>query len=134
MAILDIIGPVMIGPSSSHTAGAARIGYFAREIFGDDFDFVQIDLFNSFADTGKGHGTDIAIIGGLLGFEPDDLRILHSFEIAKENRIKFKINWNTEEDEDLPPNTAKITFFKNDTQFFIIGNSVGGGKVEISIN
>ncbi len=131
MAIFDIIGPVMIGPSSSHTAGAARIGYFAREIFGGSFDFVEVDLFNSFADTGKGHGTDIAIIGGLLGFEPDDPRILHSFEIASEQGMKFRINWNKEENEDLPPNTAKITFYKNSTPFYIVGNSIGGGKVEI---
>ncbi len=131
MAIFDVIGPVMIGPSSSHTAGAARIGYFAKKIYGKDFDFVTIELFNSFANTGKGHGTDIAILGGLLGFMPDDMRILKSYHYAKERNLKFKFIWNKEEDEDYPPNCAKITFYDKGNPFFIVGNSVGGGDVEI---
>ncbi len=131
MAIFDVIGPVMIGPSSSHTAGAARIGYFARKIYGGEFDFVVIDLYNSFADTGKGHGTDIALLGGLMGFKPDDMRILKSYEYAKKFGLQFKFVWNKEENEDFPPNCAKITFFKNGNAFYIVGNSVGGGDVEI---
>jgi L-serine dehydratase len=130
MAIFDVIGPIMIGPSSSHTAGAARIGYFAREIYRKPFDLIEIDLYNSFSETGKGHGTDIAILGGLLGFMPDDSRILQSYEYTQKMGILFKINW-MGIDEDLPENVSKITFHSSGKQFFIIGNSIGGGKVEI---
>ena len=130
MAIFDVIGPIMIGPSSSHTAGAARIGYFAREIYRKPFDLIEINLYNSFSETGKGHGTDIAILGGLLGFMPDDSRILQSYEYAQKMGILFKINW-MGIDEDLPENVAKITFHSSGKQFFIIGNSIGGGNVEI---
>ena len=130
MAIFDVIGPIMIGPSSSHTAGAARIGYFARKIYNKPFDFVEINLYNSFSETGKGHGTDIAILGGLLGFAPDDSRILRAYQYAAEQNLRFKINWKGI-DEDLPENSAKITFYGKDTEFFVIGSSIGGGKVEI---
>ena len=73
-SVFDIIGPVMIGPSSSHTAGAARIGKVVRHIFGEQPDSVDILLYESFAKTYRGHGTDIALVGGLLGMEPDDER------------------------------------------------------------
>ena len=130
MAIFDVIGPVMIGPSSSHTAGAVRIGYFAREIFGKFFDSVEINLYNSFSETGKGHGTDLAILGGLLGFMPDDLRILKSLEYARKAKLSFKINW-AGVNEDYPENSAKIIFSKDNKEFFVVGSSIGGGKVEI---
>ena len=130
MAIFDVIGPIMIGPSSSHTAGAARIGYFAKKIYNKPFDFIQIDLYNSFSETGKGHGTDLAILGGLLGFTPDDQRILNSYKYAQKRNLKFKINWAGIEDN-FPENSAKIVFHSGKNRFYIIGKSIGGGKVEI---
>ena len=82
-SVFDIIGPVMIGPSSSHTAGAARIGRVARDLFGRQPAWAKIYLYGSFAETYKGHGTDIAIVGGLLDFDTFDERIKTSFELAK---------------------------------------------------
>ena len=82
-SIFDILGPVMVGPSSSHTAGAVRIGYTARQLFGEPVKKAIVYLHGSFAATGEGHGTDKAIIAGLLGMKPDDLRIPDSFTVAK---------------------------------------------------
>lgn len=87
-SVFDIIGPVMVGPSSSHTAGAARIGKVSRMIFGEKPDSVEIDLYESFAKTYRGHGTDIALVGGLLGMNPDDPRLADSLKIAHEEGIE----------------------------------------------
>ena len=89
--IFDILGPVMVGPSSSHTAGAVRIGLIARQLFGRRPDKATVYLHGSFADTGKGHGTDKALIAGLLGMKPDDVRIPDSFQSAKEEGMEFTI-------------------------------------------
>ena len=87
--IFDILGPVMIGPSSSHTAGAARIGLIARQLFGRQPEKATVYLHGSFAATGKGHGTDKALIAGLLGMLPDDMRIPVSFDVAKEEGMEL---------------------------------------------
>ena len=87
MNIFDIIGPVMVGPSSSHTAGAVRIGYISRKLMGEPVSKAQINLYGSFLATGKGHGTRKALVAGLLGMNTDDMRIPDSFEIAKEQRV-----------------------------------------------
>ena len=87
MDIFDIIGPVMVGPSSSHTAGAVRIGYIAGKLMGEPIAKAEILLYGSFLATGKGHGTRKALVAGLLGMKPDDMRIPDSFEIAKEHGI-----------------------------------------------
>ena len=87
-SVFDIIGPVMIGPSSSHTAGAARIGRAARRLFGRKPDRVMVTLYGSFAKTYRGHGTDIALIGGVLDFDTFDKRIVKSLEIAREQGIR----------------------------------------------
>ena len=87
-SVFDIIGPIMVGPSSSHTAGAARIGKIVRSIFGEQPDSVDILLYESFAKTYRGHGTDIALVGGLLGMEPDDARLADSLKIAYEKGIE----------------------------------------------
>ena len=89
MNIFDILGPVMVGPSSSHTAGAARIGLMTRKLLGAEPVEADIRMYGSFAATGKGHGTDRAIIAGLLGMEPDDMRIPESFAIAEKEGMKF---------------------------------------------
>ena len=82
-SVFDIIGPVMIGPSSSHTAGAVRIGKIVSSIFGEDPTEVEFQLFNSFAKTYRGHGTDLALVAGILGMDTDDPRIPNSLEIVK---------------------------------------------------
>ena len=88
----DIIGPIMIGPSSSHTAGAVRLGLMARAILGEEVKIINIKLYGSFAQTYKGHGTDRALIAGIMGFKPDDERIRNSLEIAKEKNIEFNFS------------------------------------------
>jgi L-serine dehydratase len=129
--VFDIIGPVMIGPSSSHTAGAARIGRVARTIFGKQPDVMDITFYGSFAQTYKGHGTDIAIIGGILDFDTFDKRIVDSISIAKDLEIDVRFHVSDEETEH--PNTAKIKLADKDgNKLEIAGISIGGGKIEIT--
>lgn len=129
--IFDIITPVMIGPSSSHTAGACRIGLIASKIYGCDIKKVDFKLFNSFAKTGRGHGTHYALMAGVLGFEPDNPSLKHSFDIAESKGIEF--TFTCEENYNLHPNTANITFYNKDgSKFEIEGISTGGGKVKIT--
>ena len=95
MNIFDIIGPVMVGPSSSHTAGAAKIGYVSRKLLAEDIAKAEILLHGSFLATGKGHGTQYALVAGLLGMKEDDSRIPESFELAKAAGVEIsfgKIN------------------------------------------
>lgn len=127
--VFDIIGPVMIGPSSSHTAGAARIGLAARTIFGRQPKKAEITFYGSFAKTYRGHGTDVAIVGGILGFDTYDDRIVKSLELAKEAgvTIKFKA---VEEQRDHP-NTARVYLEDEQGSLEAVGISIGGGKMEI---
>jgi L-serine dehydratase len=132
-SVFDIIGPIMIGPSSSHTAGAARIGLIARNLFSSSPKTANITFLGSFAKTYKGHGTDIAIVGGILGFNTFDKRIVDSFEWAKQMGVQVHITVS----EELPnhPNTAQITLSDEKDTMTIEGISIGGGKMEItSIN
>ena len=92
MRLFDVLGPVMIGPSSSHTAGAARIGYTAQKLLGEIPAQADIGLYGSFATTGKGHGTDKALVAGLLGLRPDDPRLPDSFALAAEQGMAFRIH------------------------------------------
>lgn len=130
-SIFDILGPVMVGPSSSHTAGAARIGLIARQLFGRQPDKAQVYLHGSFAATGKGHGTDKALIAGLLGMKPDDMRIPESFEIAKEMGMDFQI---AEKDiREAHPNTAQIIMEAEGVKTMKIqAYSIGGGRIRVS--
>ncbi len=130
--IFDILGPVMVGPSSSHTAGAVRIGLVGRQLFGQQPDKAVVYLHGSFAATGKGHGTDRALIAGLLGMRPDDLRIPDSFEIAKERGMDFVIE--PRELRDAHPNTARITMeADNGKKLEIQAYSIGGGRIRVSM-
>lgn len=126
----DVLGPIMIGPSSSHTAGAARLGNIAKKIAQPNFNKVEFYLHGSFGKTYKGHGTDKALVAGILGFEPDDERIINSFELAKEFNIEVEFI-----EADLGyqhPNTVKIVFkYENDSEFYVLGSSIGGGSVVI---
>ena len=107
-SVFDIIGPVMVGPSSSHTAGAVRIGKIVLAIFGDAPTEVEFQLFNSFAKTYRGHGTDVALVAGILGMETDDPDIPHALDIAHEKGIK--VYWKINKDSNVPhPNTTRIT-------------------------
>lgn len=127
--VFDIIGPVMIGPSSSHTAGAARIGRAARTIFGRKPKRAVITLYGSFAKTYRGHGTDVAIAGGLLDFDTFDKRMVNALEIAKEEGIEITF---VESDELTDhPNTARIYLEDEQGSVEVVGISIGGGKMEI---
>lgn len=126
----DIIGPVMIGPSSSHTAGAARIGRVARTLFEKQPSKVVISLYGSFAKTYKGHGTDLALVAGLLDFDTFDERIPDAFEIAEQSGME--VIFKTEEAVPEHPNTVKINLSNKENQLEIIGISIGGGAIEIT--
>ena len=130
-SVFDILGPVMIGPSSSHTAGAARLGKDARDIVGEDFKAVKFYLHGSFAQTYKGHGTDRALVAGILGMEPDDDHLKDALNIAKSKGIEIEF---IPEDlgEDKHPNTVKMVFIMKDgTEKEVMGSSIGGGNVQM---
>lgn len=129
-SVFDIIGPVMIGPSSSHTAGAARIGKVVRHIFGEQPDSVDILLYESFAKTYQGHGTDIALVGGLLGMEPDDERLADSLRLAYEAGMEVLFVPKKEKAEH--PNQVTIIVKKGKRTMSITGISIGGGSIQIS--
>lgn len=127
----DVLGPIMIGPSSSHTAGACRIANTAIKICGTDFKSVEFLLHGSFAHTYKGHGTDKALVGGIMGYDTDDERIRNSFEIAKENGIEFSFD-TVDLGEKYHPNTVKVLFHYDDKpDEYVIGTSIGGGAIMI---
>ncbi len=129
-SIFDILGPVMVGPSSSHTAGAARIGMIARQLYGRQPKKATVYLHGSFAATGKGHGTDRALIAGLLGMKPDDMRIPESFEIAKEEGMDFTIE--AKDIREAHPNTAQIIMEADGVNTMMIqAHSIGGGRIRV---
>ena len=125
-SLFDIIGPVMIGPSSSHTAGAVRLGLLARNIYGAQPAKVHIVLYNSFSKTQKGHGTDKGLVGGILGFDVDNANIKNSLELAQEKNITIEIF--LEEDSSRHPNSVDIIF---DDLISVSGDSTGAGEVRI---
>lgn len=130
-SIFDIVGPIMIGPSSSHTAGAARIGKVAKAIAGGKIKKAVFMLHGSFAKTYKGHGTDRALVAGILGLEPWDERLKSSFELAKQSGLEYEF---IETDlGDVHPNTVKIMAYLADGAVTeIMGSSIGGGNILIS--
>ncbi|SJZ37596.1 L-serine dehydratase [Pilibacter termitis] len=130
-SVFDIIGPVMVGPSSSHTAGAARIGKIVRSIFGEAPEKVDIHLYESFAKTYRGHGTDIAIVGGLLGMNPDDNRLSQSLKLAYEEGIEVAFIPH-KEDRAEHPNTARIVLEKGEKKMSATGISIGGGNIQVT--
>lgn len=128
--LFDIIGPVIIGPSSSHTAGAVRIGHLAGKIFKSKPEKVKFRLYNSFAKTGKGHGTDKGLLGGVLGYDVDNDKIKTAFENAKKLNIKYEFEYI--EDYNRHPNAVDIIFEKKGNVMEISGISTGAGAVEIT--
>lgn len=131
MNLFDIIGPVMVGPSSSHTAGAVRIGNVARKLVGADIKIAKIYFHGSFQLTGKGHGTDKALLAGLMGMPVDDSRIPRSYEEASKRDMAyafFPIDLG-----DVHPNSVKLVLDgANGRHREIIGCSIGGGRIEIT--
>ena len=128
-SVFDIIGPVMVGPSSSHTAGAVNIGRVARQVFGCEPNRVDITLYGSFAKTHKGHGTDRALVGGVLEMATNDSRIKNALNIARQKGIM--VNFIIEGDHPYHPNTAKIDIYSYGQHTQIIGISIGGGRISI---
>jgi len=131
MNLFDILGPVMVGPSSSHTAGAVRIGRMARRLLGEGTPrMAHISLSGSFAATGQGHGTDRALVAGLLGMHTDDERIPMSFDVAKEKDMAYvfsRVNLSGEH-----PNTARIELTgKSGKTLSMIASSLGGGRIMV---
>ena len=128
--IFDILGPVMVGPSSSHTAGAVRIGNMARTLLGERVVHARITLHGSFAQTGQGHGTDKALVAGLLGMKPDDLRIPESFTVAAVEGLAF--SFQTADLKDAHPNTALLEVEGKDGAFLRMqASSTGGGRIRV---
>ena len=130
ISLLDVVGPVMIGPSSSHTAGAAKLAKTARLIYDKPFKKVSFGLGGSFASTYRGHFTDFALVAGALGMSEDDENLGHSFEIANEKGVEF--DFYPTEIPSVYENTARITFYGEDGEFFVEGASLGGGRILIT--
>ena len=128
-SVFDIIGPVMVGPSSSHTAGAARIGKMAAALCPFEPKQINIYLFESFAETYRGHGTDVALMGGLMGMNPDDDRLHESLILAKEAGII--VNFIPLAEKVSHPNTARIVMRNGEEKMEVTGISIGGGSAEI---
>lgn len=131
MNIFDIMGPVIVGPSSSHTAGAARMGYVGRKLLGFQPARANIALHGSFAATGAGHGTDKAIVAGLLAMKPDDPNIPRSFQLAREARLEVHIQ--TVDLRDAHPNTAVMTLIGERGRTVVVNaSSLGGGRIRVN--
>ncbi|MCI8984960.1 MAG: L-serine ammonia-lyase, iron-sulfur-dependent, subunit beta [Lachnospiraceae bacterium] len=131
ISVFDVIGPNMVGPSSSHTAGACAIAHLAQKMLGGTLREVEFTLYGSFAKTYSGHGTDRALLGGIMGFDTDDVRIRDSFEIAGERGIAYSF-LTDEKETDVHPNTVDIRMVNDaGTQMCVRGESLGGGKVRI---
>lgn len=130
MNLLDIVGPIMVGPSSSHTAGAVKIGRVCRKLLAEEIADAQVFFHGSFLATGKGHGTDKALIAGLLGMEVADPQIPHSFEVAKERGMNF--NLSGIDLGDVHPNSVKVNLTGvSGRSLEIIAASVGGGQIQV---
>ena len=131
MNIFDILGPVMVGPSSSHTAGAVRIGLIARRLLGGQPATAKITLSGSFAATGTGHGTDRALVAGLLGMKPDDIRIPDSFALAVEQGLAF--TFDKTELKEAHPNTAILQLSTaGGRELEVQASSLGGGRIMVN--
>lgn len=130
-SVFDIIGPVMIGPSSSHTAGAARIGKIVRSIFGTLPEKLEIHLYESFAKTYRGHGTDVALVAGILGMDTDDKNLPDAPRIAFEQGMEVSYVPHPQE-KAAHPNTARLVCKKGNQTMTVTGISIGGGMIKVT--
>lgn len=128
--LFDVIGPIIVGPSSSHTAGAVRIGYLAGQIFGEIPQSVTFKLYNSFAKTGKGHGTDKGLLGGVLGMDVDNEGIKSAFDYAKKLNVEYSFEY--AQDYGKHPNSVDISLVSQNNRMEISGISLGAGEVCIN--
>lgn len=132
MNVFDVVGPVMVGPSSSHTAGAVRIGLAARKLMGEEMKDAEILLHGSFLATGHGHGTDLALVAGLMGLAVDDERIRKSFLLAKRQGMSFRFGA-IDLGDDVHPNSVKLVLESvSGKRLEVVASSVGGGRIWIS--
>lgn len=131
VSLLDIIGPVMVGPSSSHTAGACRIGLLARGLVSGTPQKALMELHGSFARTGEGHGTDKALVAGLLGFRPDDERIRTAIQIAEQEGLDYRFDKVSLADN-VHPNTVRMSLERGDIKATLTGSSLGAGRVLVT--
>ena len=131
MNLFDIVGPVMVGPSSSHTAGAVRIGFVAQKLLGEPVKRARIGLYGSFLATGTGHGTQKALIAGLLGMVPDDMRIPDSFHLAEEKGIEF--SFEEANLKEAHPNSAELELEGiSGRSLTVVGESLGGSRINLA--
>ena len=129
--VLDVIGPVMIGPSSSHTAGACRIGLVAHKLLGEEAVRARVTLFGSFAKTYRGHGTDRALAAGIMGMQTDDVRLRDALDIAREGGLD--VTFEVSEEDAAHPNTAKVELTGvSGSTVELVGCSVGGGAIRVT--
>lgn len=129
--LFDILGPVMIGPSSSHTAGAVRLGKIGSQVANEGFYKVEFLLHGSFATTYKGHGSDKALIAGVLGMDTDNPGIKTSFELAEKEGLEF--SFTPIDLGNVHPNTVKMVFkYKDEEDYYVVGSSIGGGSIIIT--
>ncbi len=126
-----MIGPIMIGPSSSHTAGVVRIGLAAHKILGDVPEDAEITFYNSFARTYEGHGSDRAILGGLMGFKTDDKRLKESIDIAAKQGLNYHFK-SVGNASTLHPNSIRVKIKKGEKVVEVLGESLGGGVINIA--
>lgn len=129
--LFDILGPTMVGPSSSHTAGACRLGYMTRGVAGGTPERAHVGLHGSFAMTGEGHGTKKAIVGGLLGYAPDDRRLRDSLERAVQEGLEYEFE-TMELGEEAHPNTGRLTVWRRGEETTVLGSSIGGGRIRVT--
>jgi L-serine dehydratase len=129
--LFDILGPRMVGPSSSHTAGACRLGYVVQAILGGTPERAEVGLHGSFAMTGEGHGTRKAIVGGLLGYLPDDARLRESFERAADAGLEVEFD-EVELGDGAHPNSARFEVFRGTDDLEVLGCSIGGGRIRVT--
>jgi L-serine dehydratase len=131
-SIFDIVGPIIIGPSSSHTAGACRLANAARAIFNKPVTDVIIHVYGSFAATLRGHGTDKALVGGIMGISPDDERLTHSLDIAQETGLNYQFV--VEEEVTSQPNLVRFEMRNADegAEMSVSGASIGGGNIIVT--
>ncbi len=129
MGLLDVIGPVMIGPSSSHTAGACRIALLARAMLEHKPQKANLELHGSFAKTSKGHGTNLALVAGLLAYYPDDERLPKAFDYAQKENLEYEFS--IKDLGNVHPNSVKISLENDNEKICLIGSSIGGGNIQI---
>jgi L-serine dehydratase len=131
-SVFDIVGPVIIGPSSSHTAGACRLAGAARAIFNKPVTDVEIHVYGSFAATLRGHGTDKALVGGIMGIAPDDERLTHALDIAREAGLRYRFVM--EQEASSQPNLVRFEMRNADegAEMSVSGASIGGGSIIVT--